>query len=357
MTRALSRGLAVMFKYLRFLILLALGLFLAVGFYSEEKNLYSFSGFTMGTTFAIQFVTVSSSLDVLAIEEQTAELLQELYREVFSTYSSSSELTALNQNPVDVPFNSSHDLIEVLKLSEEIRQITDGAFDITISPLVNLWGFGSESDELIDRIPSSADIADAKSKMGAENIIIYEDRSEIVKTKDVQIDLSGIAKGYSVDKIAMLLDSFGLDSYFIEVGGEIKLKGFKPGYEEWVPAIETPSEGQLAIYQLLSSQGKGFSLAGSGDYRNYFKIDGVRYSHEIDPRTGNPVSHDLAAAFVISKSAAEADALATAFMVLGLEESKPIIQNADLPVFLISRFDENQFENFVSPAFSPYLSN
>ena len=357
MTRALSRRLAVMFKYLRFLILLTLGLFLAVGFYSEEKNLYSFSGFTMGTTFAIQFVAVSSSLDVLAIEEQTAELLQELDREVFSTYSPSSELTALNETPVDVPFNSSHDLIEVLKLSDEIRQITDGAFDITISPLVNLWGFGSKSDELIDRIPSRVDIADAKSKMGAESIIIYENRSEIVKTKDVQIDLSGIAKGYSVDKIAMLLDSFGLDSYFIEVGGEIKLKGFKPGYEEWVPAIETPSEGQLEIYQLLSSQGKGFSLAGSGDYRNYFTIDGVRYSHEIDPRTGNPVSHDLAAAFVISESAAEADALATAFMVLGLEESKPIIQNADLPVFLISRFDENQFENFVSPAFSPYLSN
>ena len=338
-------------------MLLALGLFFAIGFSGEKKILYSFSGFTMGTSYEIQFSAAPPSVDALVIEKQTAELLAHLDREVFSTYSPSSELTALNESPVDVLFNASSDLIEVLKLSEEIRQTTGGAFDITISPLVNLWGFGSQSDKLIDKIPSLADIIDAKSKMGAESILIYEDRSAILKTKNIQIDLSGIAKGYAVDKIAMLLDSFALDSYFIEVGGEIKLKGFKPGYEEWVPAIETPSEGRFEIYQLLSSRGEGFSLAGSGDYRNYFEVEGVRYSHEIDPRTGYPVSHDLAAAFVISKSAAEADALATAFMILGLEESKPIIQHAGIPVFLISRVGENRFENFVSSYFSPYLLN
>ena len=346
-----------MLKYHRFLMFLGIGLFLVIGFNREEKSLYSLSGFTMGTTYEIQFVAASSSDDVPAIKGQIAALLQRLDREVFSTYSPRSELTALNEAPVGVLFNGSDDLIKVLKLSEEIRQTTGGAFDITISPLVNLWGFGSQSEELVNKIPSQADIADAKAKMGAESIVIYEDRSAILKAKDIQIDLSGIAKGYSVDKIASLLDSYDLDSYFIEVGGEIKLKGFKPGYEEWVPAIEKPSEGQLEIYQLLSSQGKGFSLAGSGDYRNYFEVGGVRYSHEIDPRTGNPVSHDLAAAFVISKSAAEADALATAFMVLGLEESEPIIQQAGIPAFLVLRVGENQFENFVSSYFSPYLLN
>ena len=134
----------------------------------------------------------------------------------------------------------------------------------------------------------------------------------IIKKKAIQIDLSAVAKGYSVDEVALLLDSLGLESYFIEVGGEIKMKGLKLNDEEWITAIETPSNESASIYQLLANRGKLFSIAGSGDYRNYFEVDGIRYSHEIDPRSGNPISHRLAAAFVITESAAEADALATA---------------------------------------------
>ena len=169
---------------------LGLGSFLVIGFNNEGKSLYSFSGFTMGTTYEIQFVAASSSEDVPAIKSQIAALLQRLDREVFSTYSPRSELTALNEAPVGVLFNGSDDLIKVLKLSEQIRQTTGGAFDITISPLVNLWGFGSQSEELVNKIPSQADIADAKAKMGAESIVIYEDRSAILKAKDIQIDLN-----------------------------------------------------------------------------------------------------------------------------------------------------------------------
>ena len=133
------------------------------------------------------------------------------------------------------------------------------------------------------------------------------------------------------------------------------MKGLKLDDEEWITAIETPSNGAASIYQLLSNRGKIFSIAGSGDYRNYFEVDGIRYSHEIDPRSGEPISHQLAAAFVISESAAEADALATAFMILGLEESKPLIEGSNIPAFLIVRKSKNQFENFVSLPFSSYL--
>lgn len=341
-------------KYL-FAIGILLACFIVVGVNKEQKSLYQFSGYTMGTSYDIQFVASSSSVDAQLVESKVAALLWRLDREVFSTYSKNSELTALNQTPVGTVFTSSDDLIEVLQLSNEIRKLTLGAFDITVGPLVKLWGFGAEPDLPFGELPSQEEISDVKSRIGAENLVINQTKMEVVKKKDIQIDLSGVAKGYSVDEVALLLDSLSLESYFIEIGGEIKMKGLKLNDEEWITAIETPSNEAPSIYQLLSNRGKIFSIAGSGDYRNYFEVDGIRYSHEIDPRSGKPISHQLAAAFVISESAAEADALATAFMILGLEESKLIIEGSNIPAFLISRKSKNQFETFVSLPFSSYL--
>ena len=343
-----------MAKYL-FALCVLLGCFIAIGLNNEKKSLYQFSGYTMGTSYDIQFVASPSSVDAHLLESEVAALLRHLDREVFSTYSKNSELTALNETPVGTVFPASDDLIEVLQLSDEIRKLTLGAFDITVGPLVNLWGFGAEPDLPFGEVPSQEQIKDAKSRMGADNLVINKRTAELIKKRDIQIDLSAVAKGYSVDKVALLLDSLSLEGYFIEIGGEIKMKGLKLNGEEWITAIETPSNESASIYQLLSNRGKIFSIAGSGDYRNYFEVDGIRYSHEIDPRSGEPISHQLAAAFVISESAAEADALATAFMILGLEESKPIIEGSNIPAFLISRKSKNQFETFVSLPFSSYL--
>ena len=341
-------------KYL-FALCILLGCFIVAGVNREQKSLYQFSGYTMGTSYDIQFLASPSSGDAQLAESKVAALLQRLDREVFSTYSKSSELTALNETPVGTVFTASDDLIKVLLLSDEIRKLTLGAFDITIGPLVDLWGFGSESDLPFGQLPTQEEIRDAKSRMGAENLVINQAKMEIVKKKDIQIDLSAVAKGYSVDEVALLLDSLSLKSYFIEVGGEIKMKGLKLDDEEWITAIETPSNGSASIFQLLANRGKLFSIAGSGNYRNYFEVEGIRYSHEIDPRSGHPISHQLAAAFVISESAAEADALATAFMILGLEESKLIIEDGDIPAFLITRNSKNKFKTFVSSPFSAYL--
>ncbi len=341
-------------KYL-FALGILLACFIVVGFNKEQKSLYRFSGYTMGTSYDIQFIASSSSVNAQLAENEVAALLRRLDREVFSTYSESSELTALNQTPVGDIFIASDDLIEVLRLSDEIRKLTLGAFDITVGPLVDLWGFGSESDLPFGEVPTQEEIRDAKSRVGAESLVINQSKMEIVKKKDIQIDLSAVAKGYSVDEVASLLDSLSLESYFIEVGGEIKMKGLKLNDEEWITAIETPSNGSASIFQLLANRGKLFSIAGSGNYRNYFEVEGIRYSHEIDPRSGHPISHQLAAAFVISESAAEADALATAFMILGLEESKLIIEDGDIPAFLITRNSKNKFKTFVSSPFSAYL--
>ena len=338
------------------LSVLLIGCFFVVfGLDLDRATLQRFSGFTMGTSYEIQLVTDRNSIDIKTVEENVADLLRRLDREIFSTYSPTSELTQLNMTPVTEVFSASRELIEVLVLSEEIRALTDGAFDISINPLVNLWGFGAQSERIVSRLPTQLEIDDAMARMGAEYLVINESNLEVVKTKDIQIDLSGVAKGYAVDEVAVALEDFNIDSYFIEVGGEIKLKGFKPNSEEWLPAIEAPAAGTYEIYEVLSSRGEAFSLAGSGDYRNYFEIDGARYSHEIDPRTGRPVTHDLAAAFVITESAAEADALATAFMILGLKESKSVIDRHSISAFLISRVNENHFEHFVTSTFAQYV--
>ena len=168
------------------------------------------------------------------------------------------------------------------------------------------------------------------------------------------IDLSAIAKGYAVDQIGSLLDEWGSESYFVEIGGELKIKGVKADGSSWVPAIEAPLDQASQVYEIFSNLGQSIAVAGSGDYRNYFEVDGVRYSHEIDPRTGRPVRHHLAAAYVIADSAALADALATAYMVMGEESAYVHAERRGIAVFLITR-EGDAFAERVSPAFTPYL--
>jgi thiamine biosynthesis lipoprotein len=192
-------------------------------------------------------------------------------------------------------------------------------------------------------------------KVGLDNLVIDEGASQVTKTADITLDLSGVAKGYAVDQVANLLSDLKVESYFIEVGGEIKIKGLKPDNQEWIPAIEAPVYGSSQLYALLRSLGETISLAGSGDYRNYYERGGVRYSHEIDPRTGKPITHNLAAVFVIDESAARADALATAFMVLGPREAQELILQEEIKALLIFRIENSQFQSFISDGFSRYL--
>src|SRR5690606_1565643 len=152
-------------------------------------------------------------------------------------------------------------------------------------------------------------------------------------------------------------DSLGVASYFIEVGGELRIKGFKPGNESWVPAIEKPVDGAPEVHEIFYARGEAIAVAGSGDYRNYFEMDGVRYSHEIDPATGRPVRHTLAAVYVIAPSAAAADAWATAFMVLGADKGYELAEQEQLAVYFITRCRSGDgFEERYTTGFGRYLN-
>jgi thiamine biosynthesis lipoprotein len=324
--------------------------------FADESQLAGVSGFTMGTSYEVQYVSPGLIQSDAFVEKEIARLLEELDRKIFTTYSPNSELSRFNQAPVNLPLSVSEHLLAVLRLSKEIFELSDGAFDITVAPLVNLWGFGPEKHDSFFELPPEIALEEVLLKVGLENLFIDDNSLQVTKASDIKLDLSGVAKGYAVDQVARLLSEFGVESYFVEVGGEIKIKGLKPDSQEWTPAIEAPVYGSSQLYAVLRSLGEAISLAGSGDYRNYYEREGIRYSHEIDPRSGRPITHNLAAAFVIDESAARADALATAFMVLGPLESEKLILQKEIKALLIYRSQDNEFQRFVSDGFSRYMS-
>lgn len=321
----------------------------------QDQPLQRLAGYTMGTTYHLQWVEMPDGLTLAALETQVTDLLQRLDRAVFSTYAPDSELSRFNRAPVNVPVAVSPELLTVAQLAQDISDLTGGSFDVTVGPLVNLWGFGPGPNAGSDRIPTPAEIAAAQANVGYHHLVVDAQAGTLTRTREIYVDLSGIAKGFVVDQVAVLFEGLGIEDYFLEIGGELKIRGVKPGNVSWVPAIERPVDGSPQVYELLSSRGETLALAGSGDYRNYFERDGVRFSHEIDPRTGTPIRHTLAAVYVLEASCARADALATALMVMGYEAGRALAEQAGLAVYFIHRGADGGFEESVTPAFAPYL--
>lgn len=318
--------------------------------------IHEFGGATMGTTYSVKVVDdrESASSELLALEIR--EMLTTLDKEVMSTYSENSELTEINKAAIHKKLALSGAMAEVLSLALDVNALTDGAFDVTVGPLVNRWGFGPEQRHQF-RIPDQAEIDAIRTRIGSQHLDLDVSSATLVKRADIYIDLSGIAKGYAVDQLANYLDRRGFSSYFIEVGGELRIKGLKPGEQTWVPAIETPVDTAPQVHNIFYAKGESIAVAGSGDYRNYFDLDGVHYSHEIDPRTGRPVMHNLAAVYVIDATAARADALATAFMVLGTERAFALAQRIGLAAYFITKREGQEgFDDLYTSQFAHYLS-
>jgi len=320
---------------------------------SDDRSIEQLSGLTMGTSYRLQLAHIPDQLELTDIELAVTDILFSMDKLIFSTYAEDSELSRLNRHPVGQPFEASDDLFAVLKMARLISVHTGGAFDVTVGPVVNLWGFGSDYS-VREQVPPPELIAAARDKVDFASIELDEMKQQVTKLKAVTIDLSAIAKGYAVDQLADYFDKEGSTSYFLEVGGVLIMKGLKPGGASWVPAIEAPLDSESKIYEVFFSRGQKIAVAGSGDYRNYFEQDGVRYSHEIDPRTGYPVIHTLAAAYVIDQSTAKADALATGYMVLGFDQAKELAESTNQPAYFIYKQGDG-FADYATPSFMEYL--
>jgi thiamine biosynthesis lipoprotein len=307
---------------------------------SNKPEVLNISGTKMGTSY--QITIVADQLPPEDLEQQIERLLSKVDNSM-STYKKDSEISHFNRLPIGQTMTISQEFAEVVKISQKIWQLSNGAFDPTIGPLVDLWGFGP--GERHDSIPLPETIAQTKAKVGFDAVVLLE--QTLSKTKPVALDLSAVAKGYAVDRVADLLEMLALPEYLVEIGGEIRVSGFNADGVPWRIAMEQP---QLFAEVDRVINITDIAVATSGDYRNYFEKDGVRYSHTIDPKTGMPIDHNLASVTVLSTSCAEADAWATAFSVIGAEQGLALANKLDLAAYMLVRENE-QFVSKSSASF------
>ena len=307
----------------------------------------SFAGQTMGTSYHITVVTDAGRFPD-GVEDAVAELLEQLGQSM-STYKPDSELNNLNRLAVGEEIIISADLWQVLQGAQHIHALTLGAFDPTVGPLVGLWGFGPEDTG--DKVPSEAEINALMPRVDLGQLRLGSD-NKVTKLSEIELDLSAIAKGYAAQQVAALLKTQGFSNFLVEVGGELQLAGLNRRGTPWRIAIEVPSLVQGGIEKVIAVSNIG--VATSGDYRNYFEREGVRYSHTIDPRSGKPITHHLASVTVLADTAGVADALATAFMVLGADKTLELAGQRDIPVYLLVKTTDG-FQASYSDAFKPYL--
>ncbi|GAB2191614.1 FAD:protein FMN transferase [Sessilibacter sp. MAH1] len=334
------------------LVYRALLCFVLVGFISacSDSNVPLYlSGPTMGTTYNITIIDDELSTDPNTVAMKIMNLLGDI-NQAASTYIKDSELMRFNRSPIGEPVVLSSELTEILQVSSDVYQLTHGAFDVTVAPLVNIWGFGPDNRR---EVPSDLEISDALAKVGFEKILLDATNSTATRNSDVSVDLSSVAKGYAVDKVANYLEMLGVENYLVEIGGEIRVKGHNNRGSRWRIGIEAPTLGRNDPAQAIEVE--DLAMATSGDYRNYFDDDGVRYSHTIDPRTGKPITHNLASITVLHKSSAMADALATGLNVLGYEKSIKVCNDNQIPCFFIVR-EHDKFAEYPSETFEQYMN-
>lgn len=313
---------------------------------SGENNLLMFSGYTMGTTYNIQ-VARQDNISPEVLSQKIKIILNDVDQSM-STWRSDSELSRLNNIRSNTWMTVSSDLFYVLQLAQSVSKKTNGAFDITLDPLITLWGFSSH--EIQTSIPNKQSVLMALQKIGYHNLYVDPERRAVKKKIPVKINLSAIAKGFAVDKIAEYFNERSISSYLIEVGGELRLKGQKHDGQLWRIAIETPSTGSKKPFQGMTLT--DHAIATSGDYRNYYEIKGERYSHIIDPITGYTVTHGIASVTVIGKTAAYADAIATALMVMGPDKGYIFCEKYKIPAYFI--FHRNK--QFITK-YTSYMKN
>lgn len=293
----------------------------------------SFAGPTMGSTYSVKYVQRRGTPAKEDLQRESEAILAELDRQL-STYRADSDIERFNALPAGSCAPVPASVRELVAAGERLSVESEGALDLTIGPLLDLWGFGSHSHG--EQVPDAGAIAAARQRVGYRHLRI--DGEQLCKDAPVQVDFNSIAAGHAVDRVVARLEALGVDSYLVEITGELKARGHKPDGTPWRIAIEAPHDNERVAQKIIALDGYGVST--SGDYRNFFEQDGKRYSHTVDPQSGAPVVHRLAAVTVVDPSALRADGLSTILMVLGDERGLVFAERQGIAAFLVIR--ENQ---------------
>lgn len=305
----------------------------------------------MGTTYTVRIVSAPPDVSAHRIRTVIDEELEKVDL-AMSTYRTDSEISRLNAAPSSEWIPASAELATVLNAALQVGGESQGAFDVTIAPLVDLWGFGPLAPEGAP-MPKESDIERARAAAGLHRLEVRIHPPAIRKhSGDVRIDLNAIAPGYAVDRIAARLDGLGIRNYLVDIGGEIRTRGTNREREPWRVAVERPKEGAPTPFAVLGITDK--AVATSGGYRNYVESNGRRLSHTIDPRSGRPILAQAASVVVIHEEAMFADAWATALSVLGPKDGHALATERGMAVMFVVENGDSLAAK-MTPAFEPFL--
>jgi|TARA_Y100000031_G_C8190271_1_gene371054 thiamine biosynthesis lipoprotein len=330
--------------------------FSILGFLScqDKSEPFEIKGYTMGTTYSIVYIQDQFTIGKARIQHKVDSVLNRLNQQM-STYIADSEISKFNSIKNTNTVTISSEFSEVVHRAQDVSRLSKGVFDITIMPLVRLWGFGP-GIKGNHTIPSEKEIDKVKKNIGFEQLISFQNTIKKLNP-EIEIDLNAIAKGFAVDCISDLLETLKIDNYLVEVGGEIRCGGKKKDGKSWTVGIDKPElENQMdrRIETVLNVSNS--AVATSGDYRNFFKIDDIIYSHVINPNTGFPVQNRVASATVIAPHCTEADAWATALLVLGKKGVK-MIEDLDNYEAIIFIREGNSFQKIMTSSVDEMFTN
>jgi thiamine biosynthesis lipoprotein len=325
-------------------ILLSLLLFTSCQKQEPESVIKELQGEVFGSYYIVKY---RGGLEISALTTELNSFFNGFNQE-FSTYQNDSVISEFNRHDVNKKLKVSTRFIEMLKLAKQFYEETEGAFDPTLGPVIRAWGFGGGKKRLSD-----AQIKEAYKKVGFKKIQWDESTNEVWKTSPVEIDVNAFAPGWAADLMGEILLKKGIENFMVDISGEILFRGDKGLGKPWIGGIEKPAKEHAKAVHLALKM-KNVSIATSGNYRQYFDDNGVKKSHIIDPRTGNPVTHNISSASVITDTAARADAWGTAMMVLGTQ-GLAISEKNDIKVLLLEAVGPNEFTEIVSPSMSRFI--
>jgi len=305
-----------------------------------------FGGESMGTTWSVKLAAAELDAAARGTVQGAVESALRDVDAAMSTWREDSELSRFNAHASTEPFPVSREVLQVFAIAREVSALSGGAFDVTVGPIVAAWGFGAT-----DRVPGPPPDAELERLRARVGWRLVEARDGALRKQrgDLVCDLSAIAKGYAVDRVAEALSALGYRDYLVEVGGEVRASGERRQGGAWRVAIERPVADARDLFDVIPLA--NVALATSGDYRNFYETGGRRYSHTIDPRSARPVAHALASVSVLHAEAVYADALATALNVLGPEAGYSLAEREGLAALFIVRGADGAFGSHATPAF------
>ncbi|EPJ76361.1 ApbE-like lipoprotein [Pseudomonas sp. CFII64] len=300
---------------------------------TPDSRLENFGGPTMGSSYSVSYVRRADQPGVAVLQPEVQAILAEVDQQM-STWRSDSDIERFNALPADSCQAMPEPVLQLVNLGEQLSQTSEGRYDLTVEPLLNLWGFGPQSRT--EQVPDADQLAQARLRVGYQHLRIEGQR--LCKDAAVEVDFNSIAAGYAVDRISARIQALGIKDFLVEATGELKAVGKKADGSPWLIGLEQPRDDQRIAQRVIALDGYGVST--SGDYRKYFLRDGHRYSHTLDALTGAPVEHALASVTVMHPSALMADGLSTLLLILGPERGWDYAEQHHIAAFFVIRDDK-----------------